>query len=157
MSFGVEIQVDTEQAKVRLARVNQRLNEKEYLTLIGMALMRWVDQNFRKEGIETKWKPLAVSTILRRRKGRGRGGPMILQDTGRLKMSFTHWMSLTGDWVAVGSEDPRSLWHHKGTRSKRGNPHLPARPLLPTERTAMDIAVSTMKAYVNTIVREANQ
>ena len=86
MGFGLQIVVDTTAARAKLTRVGQRFDEKKYLNLIGVALLYWVDQNFRKEGIEIKWRPLSPNTIAARRKN-GRGAK-ILQDTGRLKMSF---------------------------------------------------------------------
>ncbi|HEY6232808.1 MAG TPA: phage virion morphogenesis protein [Pyrinomonadaceae bacterium] len=43
-----------------------------------------VQRNFEAEGRPQHWSPLAPATIRGRRKGRGRGGPRILQDTRRL-------------------------------------------------------------------------
>ena len=179
MGFGLQIVVDTTAARAKLTRVGQRFDEKKYLNLIGVALLYWVDQNFKKEGIEIKWRPLSPNTIAARRKN-GRGAK-ILQDTGRLKMSFIDKYSVYGDqWVQVGSNDPRAEWHHKGTRpytirpvrakmlrfmttngwafaKEIHHPGLPSRPLLPSERAASDIAMKTMNAFVQTVIDEANR
>ena len=176
MGFGFQIEVDTTGARDKLAKVGQRFDEKKYLNLIGVALLHWVDQNFRKEGMENRWTPLRPNTIAARRKG-GRGAK-ILQDTGRLKMSFVD--TYGNNWVQVGSNDPRAEWHHRGTRpytirpvmakmlrfiTMNGpvfakvvhHPGLPARPLLPSERAATEIAMKTMEAFVQTVINEVNK
>lgn len=73
--------------------------------------LNWIDKNFRSEGgMVGGWVPLSPNTLAARRKGSGK----ILQDTGLLRASFLPtWDS---EKAVVGSIDPKSLWHEKGTK-----------------------------------------
>jgi hypothetical protein len=79
------------------------------------------------------WTPLAPSTIRRRRRGRGRGTPRILVDSGKLQQG----LSPGGDtffendtpagFEAILAGSPLStlaMWHHEG------NERLPSRTIL---------------------------
>jgi phage gpG-like protein len=54
------------------------------LKVAGEMLVTSVRKNFEHEGRPIHWSPLRPATIAGRRKGRGRGGHKILQDTGIL-------------------------------------------------------------------------
>lgn len=74
------------------------------------------------------WKPLAPSTLAARRKGKGKGTPEILRDTGVLFESLSMGVASAAGGsgsVAVGTNDPKAIWLHHGT------PTMPARPLWP--------------------------
>lgn len=79
---------------------------------IGVKISQWIDQNFKAEGLEKKWAPLAASTLFGRRMG-GRDAK-ILQNNGRLRASHTY--RATADRVVVGfPERSTAEFHHFGT------------------------------------------
>lgn len=183
--IGSRFKVDTKKADLKLNRLRRRLDKNIILRLLGQRFIRWVDMNFRQEGIEMKWKALSPGTIAGRRGGRassarfrgqniigsniGSAGAKILQDTGRLKQSFTD--RIIGDTVHIGTQSKIAEYHHFGTKpytivpvrakvlvfmtssgvkaAKRVNhPGLPARPLLPTKFAAERIAHATVETFV---------
>jgi len=76
-------------------------------------LGQWIDQNFKAEGLEHRWAPLAQSTLFGRRMG-GKGAK-ILQNNGMLRASHTYRAST--DRVVVGfPEGSVAEYHHFGTR-----------------------------------------
>jgi phage gpG-like protein len=129
-----------------------------------------VSQNFDSEGAERKWKPLAPNTI-------ASGGSKILQRSGRLRKSFG--MVVSGDTVTIGTPLQLASWHHSGTgpyeitarnakwlrfQAQDGakfahvvhHPGLPARPLIPTARTAKRLASQTLSAEIARAVKESS-
>lgn len=112
MARGLSIEIrrlDRAVALVKVLEVDSRVATEVHRRM-GVQVMRWIDQNFRAEGVETKWKPLAASTIFARRKGSSE----ILQDTGRhLKASFSFRADATE--AVIGSPSPLARWHHFGT------------------------------------------
>ncbi len=97
------------------------------LAAIGQALVEKVEQGFEREAdpYGEPWKPLAPSTLEKRRK-KGRGAK-ILQDTGVMRRSL-NWRLLGRDAVAVGFADRKAIWHQFGTD------RIPARPMLPWKK-----------------------
>lgn len=96
----------------------------------GEVLRRSVEQNFRAQGRPQKWTPLASATLARRRRGKGRGGPQILIDTGRLKNSMA--VRLVTEGVEVGTNvryARRQQFGYPGGAG-RGHAHTPKRPFL---------------------------
>jgi len=97
------------------------------LYLTGKSFM----EQFRSEG-EPSWKPLQPETIARRRKGRGRGQPKILQDTGRLRRSYTSSVApnsihdLQHYKLTVGSNLVYAAFHQFGFPPR----NIPERPLI---------------------------
>ena len=82
--MGVEVTVVNAVTPALAKAAMQIGNLERPLNLCGMVLQRsWVKQ-FAASGIPA-WKPLAPSTAARRRKGSSRP----LQDTGRLRRSYT--------------------------------------------------------------------
>lgn len=70
----------------KLSNSAEKISDKQKIhARIGINILRFVDKNFRQEGIEKKWDKLADSTVFARRKS----SKKILQDTGRLRKSFT--------------------------------------------------------------------
>jgi len=120
MPVNVEITVDIDEAKKMLAKVGRRMDTRVVGKLIGMGLVEWVDNQFRTEGRQggKPWKELKPNTIYTRRKGSSR----VLQDTGRLKQSFTGppnpQLKGSGDrlTITVGSSDKKAEWHEEGTK-----------------------------------------
>lgn len=81
---------------------------RKLLARCGVQILRWVDQNFRAQGLEKSWKPLAESTKFVRRGKQAR----ILQNTGILKQSFTS--KVETDQVKIGSPLKIAGYHHFG-------------------------------------------
>jgi len=113
-----------------LKRRLERLAEPDLegaLAAIGQALVEKVEQGFEREAdpYGEPWKPLAPSTLEKRRK-KGRGAK-ILQDTGVMRRSL-NWRLLGRDAVAVGFADRKAIWHQIGTD------RIPARPMLPWKK-----------------------
>lgn len=78
----------------------------------GLQVLNWVDKQFQTQGGQggSPWPRLSPNTIAGRRKGSSR----ILQDTGRLKTSFTHRVS--GRGVSVGTNVEYAPFHQFGTK-----------------------------------------
>lgn len=181
--IGVDIKVELANAKKALSKAGKKLQMKEYLNLVGESLLTWVNKNFKEEGTEKKWAPLSPNTIIARRK-KGTGAK-ILRDTGRMANSFVKKVSKSGEWVSVGTEDIKALWHHYGTKpyiitpkrkkwlrfpiatggGEKGfrfakevhHPGLASRPLLPSKSAGRSLAVKELTNYVKVIVAEANR
>lgn len=96
----------------------------------GEVLRRSVEQNFRAQGRPQRWQGLADSTVSRRRRGRGRGGPQILIDSARLKNSIGY--RLVSEGVEVGTNVIYARRHHFGYSggAGRGRSKTPAHPFL---------------------------
>ena len=54
------------------------------LNVAGEIVVTSIHKTFQVEGRPEHWTPLAPATLARRRKGKGRGGSKILQDTKRM-------------------------------------------------------------------------
>lgn len=118
------VRVDTSGLKVKVQRIKASTDPKKVLTAIGIRQMRWIDQNFRRGGLERRWAPLKPSTIAARRKGSSKP----LMDTGGLRRAFNYRVLSTQEVEvgAVGREDRPAgslatygeiaRWHHGGTR-----------------------------------------
>jgi len=179
MSAGVTINLKVEIAKAQRAikRLGRKLETRQYLELVGSQLLHWVNQNFKDQGTEKKWKPLTPNTKAGRRK-EGKGAK-ILQNTGRLKQSFVSKVMKDGNSVSVGTNNKVAKWHEFGTKpyvirpknkkmlkfpvvggfafaKKVNHPGLPARPMLPSEDRGRQIALEELKNYVKIITAEAN-
>ena len=102
---------------------------------IGVSLMRWINENFKKEGGNVGgWKPF---------KAGGRNGDtsaQLLQDTGRLKASFDYKVNRHN--VTVGSNLKYSLYHEEGLPLR----NLPARRMLP-EHSDKEVSDAIIKIY----------
>lgn len=167
MSLGITVEAKgANEIALVLRQFYSELKQSSLLNLIGNALLKWVNDNFVREGIEVKWKPLSPATIALRRKRSSK----ILQDTGRLRMSFVAKVDSVSQTVAVGTEDVRAPWHHYGTppreiTPKHGDyltvmtpagwrrvrkvkhPGLPSRPLLPSEHLAKNIVQAAAQRW----------
>lgn len=131
---------------------------------IGINILKWIDRNFREEGIEKRWPPLSPTTIKLRRQGplkiqrEQRGGDIrntvtsrfkILQDTGNLRRSFTSVPS--NNKVIVGSNDIKASTHELGRQQKWGQGKLvtiPQRKMLPTNKVVTPIVRKTYDKFI---------
>jgi hypothetical protein len=175
MALGVGIRIDVSDLERRLEGVQVAFGRREWLELIGARWLLWVDENFRAGGLERPWVPLARSTLAGRRAGGA--GAQLLRDRGRLAQSFVSTVTRgPEDRVQVGTEDQRAAWLHAGTPARTilprqrkfllfetpegprfarrvEHPGLPARPLLPSERAAEEMAVQVLARSVDEILR----
>ncbi len=96
---------------------------------IAIFLDRWVQKNFKSEGGKVGgWAPLKAGG--RWAKGKGLDTTAkILQDTGRLRVSFLPFANMKN--AGVGSDIPYSRKHEKGEEG------LPVRRMLPKNREVM--------------------
>ena len=118
-------------------------NRRVLFNRIGTELLNAVARNFKEQGHEgAPWAALSPFTIARRRKGRGvkvsRG--RILEDTGALRGSFT--AEATENMVRVGSNLIYAPTHEFG----RGP--IPRRPMLPSQRSGLQMALEVTDAYI---------
>lgn len=107
---------------------------------ISIWLLRWVNENFKSEGGNVgKWKPFKKGGRIMP-DGSINTSAKLLQDTGRLRASFSNYYSRKV--AGVGSDLDYSLTHELGLPHKR----LPARHMIPLEGdTSIDDAV--LKIY----------
>jgi len=199
MSVGVGISLEAERIIRQLKALQGQFDADEMYPVVGQRLLNWIGQNFRRGGIETRWPRLSPNTIAGRRAGnikasqgatkfRGRrvvgtaialSGAKPLQDTGRLKQSFTSKMRNLGKkFVEVGTDNQIAEFHEKGTapytirpRNARvlafmtaggpafsgavRHPGLPARPMLPSEGLTRRLGLETINRQIARVVREA--
>ena len=117
---------------------------KRVMRGVGEKLLRDIDQNFKSQGafLAHGWAPLRPSTI-RRRLNKSKGSIKILQDTGRLRQSFT-FRRVSDRLVTVGTADVRA------PRLQRGDPsrHLVGRRMIHNKQQAKEAAVKLMDALI---------
>jgi phage gpG-like protein len=123
---------------------------------IGIGLIKEIDVTFKSEG-KTRagkpWKALSAATLAMRRRGKGKGNPRILQDTGRYKGSFSpqhrdsRW-KVSNNLVRVGSNVEYGPRHEFGEG-------VPERKVLPTRKRTLSIAVRIADGYIDEKIRLA--
>lgn len=130
----MELRPTVAQLKVRAEAMRKALaDRRDPNQRVMVYLDQWVQRNFRSEGGKVGgWKPLAAGG---RWKTAGKGGPRerhvfdpnakILQDTGRLRLSFVPFERDRGNTVGIGSDVPYSEKHEKGLDG------MPERRMLP--------------------------
>ena len=175
MAVGTSVKFDARDAQRRLARLGTRLKSEDILEGVANRVLAWVDENFRRRGIERPWRPLSPNTIAARRKG----SSAPLQDTGRLKQSFTITRRAPR-LIEVGTNVTYAEFHEEGTdpytiRPRRASvlrfttadgvrfarsvrhPGLPQRKMLPTTREANRLAKVLLEARMAAAASEANR
>lgn len=141
------ITIDNARALRKIENLGRVFDNDILLDLVGQSGLAWINKNFRDEGTEKKWKPLAESTKRARRRGKRSGGRIrILRDTGRLSQSFVVSRGLSRKSVTVGTQDKKARSHEEGI----GNPK---RKILPTKRTAEKLAKKVAEAMIKKILR----
>jgi len=161
MTRGTGIKIDATGMKRKITAALKALDPEGLLFLIGQRGLNWVARNFKAKGLDRPWAPLSPNTIASRR----RGGDQPLQDTGRLRASFT--ANVAGNAVAIGSILKVAEWHQFGTKPYKirpkntrflkfktangfrfarevNHPGLKARPMLPTKASARRLAIETI-------------
>lgn len=160
------IKIDISKAVAKLNKAGISLDPKRLLGLVGQRQLKWVNDNFKAEGLEIKWKPLSPNTVAGRRKG----SSAVLQDTGRLRQSFVAKPTGT-DRIVVGSSLALANIHHRGSKpytirpvSKKAlmfmtpsgpafaqvvrHPGIPRRPLIPSVALIRKLAVQTLDGVI---------
>lgn len=140
--------------KPSLAKVREKWRERRVaLKNLGTAhakvaifLDSWVQRNFRSQGaLVGGWAPLRAGG---RRKRNGVFDPeaKVLQDTGRLRLSFVPFA--TGRIVGIGSDVPYSKKHEQGLEG------LPVRRMLPKQR---EVSKDVRRIYEQHVKRSLNK
>lgn len=157
MPLGLRMTVDARGASRKLQRAESAVAVTPMLEVIGEALVRFSKRLFDTRGAAVGgWKPLSPNTIA----AKGHNRPLYV--TGRLRGSMVYKV-IPGARVQVGSDDPNAGYQHFGTRPYRivpvrakvlsfvtsagrvfassvNHPGIPARPILPRESQAKQIA-----------------
>jgi len=138
---GISIQITgTDIVQRLLLRLHASLeNLQPVHERIALQLWKWIQKNFQEGGTERPWAPLKEGTIL----GRRRKSSVPLQDSGRLRQSFTYRATATE--AVVGSADPRAEWHHKGTAPYTIYPRNKKALAFPSPHGKVKSAVGTQK------------
>lgn len=124
---------------------NRTSNKLALFNRIGVKVLNEIDKTFKEETHEGEpWAPLQSSTIARRRGG---GLARILQDTGTLKRSWV--MDATPNLVRIGTPIIYAPPHQEGEGS------LPERPMIPSEKRGLEIAVKTAGGYIKESIQKA--
>ena len=104
----INVRITTSADKTQRALVKMSEGFKDLtipLKRSGIYMVSSVDKNFAVQGRPVPWVALSPMTVAMRRKGRGGGNQLILQDTGMLRRSITY--ELVGiDSVRVGTNLP---------------------------------------------------
>lgn len=146
--MATELKINSKEVLDEITALLQRLSEPRPLfAAIAQELATKTELSFFDEGPD--WEALKPSTVA----ARGGNAHPILQVTGALARSFTS--DHGDDFAAVGSNDPRAVWHQLGTKpyvikpknkkalawaggkhpvKKVNHPGLPARRMLPIDK-----------------------
>lgn len=123
----VKTRVDMSGLKKVAANIS---NFRSALTLVGHYMVKSIIRNFQAQGRPQKWKPLSPYTLAMRKKGRGRGHPKILEDTGRLRQSIG--FAIKDDSVAIGTNLEYAKKLQEGGTAK-----IPARTIIAVKKKAL--------------------
>jgi len=138
--------VGTKALQAKFKRLAKKTSNKGALfKRIGVVVLNEIDNTFRDETHEGEpWEPLKLATIARRRGG---GIARILQDTGTLKRSFG--IDATLNLVRIGTPIIYAPPHQEG----EGN--LPERPMIPSKKRGLEIAVKVGNSYIKESIQKA--
>jgi phage gpG-like protein len=166
---GVEIKIDASELIKTLEAASKVMRPATLLGVIGAAHLNWIDDNFRRRGIERRWPALSPNTVA------AKGSSAPLQDTGRLRQSFS--TEVAGDEVRTGTVNQVASIHHSGTggftirpRSasvlrfltrdgvvyarRVDHPGIPARPLIPSKAVGEQVALDAANAAIEAVLDE---
>lgn len=133
--------------RIRQLATDARHVEKP-LKAMGVYSLSSIEKTFRAQGRPKKWQKLASSTVNRRRRGRGRGGPQILIDTAAMKNAIGFRVNTEG--VEVGLTKKQAKRMHFGFPGKkgRGGAKTPARPFLLLQNEDIPAIGSILKKHI---------
>lgn len=135
---GVTVDPPLDAVKQRFAERKKRIADKSIpYRQASIYLDRWVQENFKSEGGKVGgWAPFKHGGRVMRG-GRIDTSAKLLQDTGRLRMSFIPWAER--DDAGIGSDLEYSQYHYDPAHPRRGGA-LPVRRTLPVKKeVARDI------------------
>lgn len=140
------IEVDLKKVYAQLNDFKNEFKTSAVLKNVGLRNLKWINDNFKNEGLEYGgWLPLQAKTIARRRGSTYK----ILQDTGRLRQSFDNYgikgIKIGPDWFELGSKVVYAATHNYGD-DNRG---IPQRRMLPSNEIASNISVNLLKAILD--------
>lgn len=154
MEVKIEVK-DRNNVTAKLTAVTTSIrNPRKLHARFGVQGIKWVDENFKKQGgllKEGKWKRLAYSTLeaRRTRKERRTMSEKILKDRGKLRESFDTRFTHEGVWI--GTVKKYAAPHEFG-EPKRG---LPQRRMLPRQQD--DTMVERLKKTLRSYIREEGE
>ena len=153
MTLSMKTIIKTDVHERMAAREKQMQDLRPAHLAAAIGLRRWVDKNFKADGRlhengRYHWKPLKASTIKQRRKGKGKGKPQILRDTGRLSADFIPTASKEKGKVV--NKTPYAVYHEGGA-PKAG---LPQRKMFPTRAQGVKIVIPYYEGFLNRKVIE---
>lgn len=118
---------------------------------IADAIRQQFQANFTRQGSGNgAWRPLAPATVADRRRQGYAGNRPILVRRGDLRRSFVErggdnyeriWQSPVGLTIESGSDDPRAIFHERGTS------RMPAREVVPLD-DAQEAAIVRLIDFV---------
>jgi len=114
----IQVTIKDEELKDLIKKAERTVsNLTPMLKRSGVHMISSMDKNFKAQGRPQKWKPLSPNTVINRRKG----SAIVLQDTGRLRMSVLsraapgNIYKLTKNSLTMGSALKVAEWHQYGT------------------------------------------
>lgn len=124
--MDIKVEIRDQGVKTLLAELQKRVeNPKPAMAEIGEIVRSSVIKNFGQGGRPNPWKPLAASTIKKKRGGAGK----TLIDSARLMNSITSRASK--DRVTIGTNVIYAAIHQLGGMAGRGRKvKIPPRPYL---------------------------
>lgn len=121
------------------------------LRQVSIFLDRWNKQNFQTQGGKVGgWVPFKYGGRVEYKDGKRtiNTSAKLLQDTGRLRMSFLPGVREGSAYI--GSDLPYSVFHEKGTK------RLPQRRMLPVAEEVKDDARQIFENWVQRNIEKAN-
>ena len=141
-----------DQVRARFTAMRKDLQDRrDPNARVRVFLDGWVQRNFRTEGGKVGgWKPLAAGGRWKTYASGKRvfdSSAKILQDTGRLRLSFVTFERNGGRAVGIGSDVPYSEQHEKGLEG------LPERRMLPKRAEIIDDVRRIFDQFVGKVVK----
>lgn len=153
MAGFVNLKVSGQQKFLRhMGKIPKKLSNKRGMYLAAVITYeRWIKKNFQAQGRNHEnskfhWKPLKESTIKRRRKGKGRGNPKVLRDTGNLMLRWER--TATNQYGRLRSGVKYSSVHENGAK-RRG---IPQRKIFPSDKQGRDITRPVFEKFLKEAV-----
>lgn len=137
-----EVSIEMEALRVRLQKMRDRAsNPNPVMGYIATMMHKDVMDHFDKEmGPNAHWKPLSPVTEAMRRKGKGKRGNKILQDTGLLRASIRP--NNTKDTASVGTNVEYAEQHNEG------DGRIPQRKFLWLSKPMIDLIKAKVGKFI---------
>lgn len=148
MKIDVTVRPTVPEINARLARSREAMGALNGpLARSSVFLDQWVQRNIRSEGGSVGgWRPFKAGG--RRVKGLLDTSAKLLQDTGRLRSSFSPFVR--GGDAGIGSDLPYASSHEFGNEAKG----LPARRMLPKHGDVQQDINAIFRAHVAQVTRD---